>query len=46
MTDEQIEAIIQRGGLAVGKSVLMPANADLGEERIHELRRYVRTLGQ
>lgn len=44
VTDEQIETIIQRGGTAVGKSVLMPANADLGEERIRELRRYVREL--
>lgn len=44
VTDSQIETIIQRGGLAVGKSVLMPANPDLQEERVRELRQYVREL--
>lgn len=46
VTDEQIEAIIRRGGLSVGKSVLMPANPDFDDERIRELRRYIRSLGK
>lgn len=46
VTDEQIEAIIRRGGLSVGKSVLMPANPDFDDELIRELRRYIRSLGK
>jgi len=46
VTDEQIEVIIRRGGLSVGKSMLMPANPDFDDERIHELRRYIRGFGE
>lgn len=46
VTDEHIEVIIRKGGLSVGKSVLMPANPDFDDVRIHELRRYIRSLGK
>lgn len=46
VTDEQIEAIIHRGGLSVGKSVLMPANPDLSDARIRDLRLYIRSLSK
>lgn len=46
VTDEEIEAIIRRGGLSVGKSVLMPANPDFDDDRIRELRLYIRSLGR
>ena len=45
VTDQDIETIVRRGGLAVGKSVLMPAHPDFDEERIRELRQLVRSLG-
>jgi hypothetical protein len=46
VTDEHLETIIRRGGLAVGKSVLMPANPDFDDTRVRELRVYVRKLGE
>lgn len=45
ITDQDIETIIRRGGLPVGKSVLMPANPDFDDERIRDLRRLVRSMG-
>ena len=45
VTDDHIEAIIERGGLAVGKSALMPPNPDLaGKPVVHGLRAYIRSL--
>jgi mono/diheme cytochrome c family protein len=45
VTDQDIETIIRRGGVSVGKSVLMPANPDFDEDRIREMRLLVRSLG-
>lgn len=47
VSDEYIEKIIVGGGAAVGKSVLMPANADLGgkPEVVAVLRMKVRSFG-
>ncbi len=45
VTDQEIETTVRRGGLSVGKSLLMPAHADLDEERIRELRQLVRSFG-
>lgn len=45
VTDQDIETIIRKGGLAVGKSVLMPGNPDLDDERVRELRQQVRAFG-
>lgn len=46
VSDEEIETIIRKGGPAVGKSPLMPANPDLQNkpEVIHALRAVVRGL--
>jgi mono/diheme cytochrome c family protein len=47
VTDEHIEQIIVGGGTAVGKSPLMPANADLRTKPdvVRALRALVRNLG-
>ncbi len=45
VSDQDIENIIRRGGLSVGKSMLMPANPDFDDDRIRQLRLYVRSLG-
>ncbi len=47
VTDQQIEDVILKGGAAVGKSQLMPANPDLGEKPavVTELRKLVRGFG-
>lgn len=46
ISDDAIEAIIQRGGAAVGKSPLMPPNPDLADrpEVVKALRAHVRGL--
>lgn len=41
-SDEAIEAIIEKGGSAVDKSLLMPPNLDLSDETIKGLRILVR----
>jgi mono/diheme cytochrome c family protein len=48
VTDEHIEQIIVGGGVAVGKSPLMPANADLRTKPdvVKALRALVRNLGR
>jgi mono/diheme cytochrome c family protein len=45
-SDEQIERIIRQGGLAVGKSILMPPNPDLSADQARALRIYIRDLGR
>ena len=47
VTDEQIEKIIVNGGAAVGKSTMMPANADLASkpEVVKALRATIRGFG-
>jgi mono/diheme cytochrome c family protein len=45
VTDEHIEKTIERGGLAVGKSPLMPPHPDLaGKPVVKALRKYIRTM--
>jgi mono/diheme cytochrome c family protein len=44
VSDSDIENIIRRGGVGVGKSMLMPANPDFDDEQIRELRLHVRSL--
>lgn len=48
VTDEHIEKIIRFGGGAVGRSVAMPANPDLGgkPEVLTALRQYIRNLAR
>ena len=46
VSDQDIENIIRRGGVSVGKSMLMPANPDFDDERIREMRLHVRSLGE
>jgi len=45
-TDAAIEAIIKRGGHAMGKSPMMPPNPDLDDAKVRALRAYVRELGR
>jgi mono/diheme cytochrome c family protein len=45
VTDQHIEMAIERGGLAVGKSPLMPPNPDLvGKPVVKGLRAFIRSL--
>ena len=48
VTDEHIEQIIKGGGVAVGKSPMMPANPDLNDKPqvVQALRAMVRGLGK
>ncbi|MBF5045746.1 MULTISPECIES: cytochrome c [Myxococcaceae] len=47
VTDEHLERVITGGGLAVGKSVLMPPSPDLrGRPELAALRAYVRSLAK
>jgi len=48
VTDEHIEKIIQYGGIAVGKSPMMPGNPDLisKQDVVKALRAKVRALGE
>lgn len=48
VTDAAIEKIILEGGVAVGKSPLMPPNPDLADQKavVAELRALVRKLGR
>lgn len=45
-SDEAIERIIREGGLAVGKSPLMPPNNDFNAEAAKKMRIYIRSLGR
>ncbi|MBL8602319.1 MAG: cytochrome c [Myxococcales bacterium] len=45
-TDAQLEDVIRRGGLAVGKSPLMPASPDLVPSQMAELVRFIRAAGR
>lgn len=46
-TDQDLEAVILHGGLARGKSLLMPPwEGILGEKEVHDLLAYIRSLGR
>ena len=44
--DESIDQIIREGGRAMGKSMMMPGNPDLGENDVQALRAYVRRMSR
>lgn len=46
VTDDYLEKVISGGGVAVGKSPLMPAAADLKKEQVSALRALIRSFAK
>ncbi len=44
LSDEHLFKVIKQGGAAVGKSPIMPPQADLSSQQIHDIIAFVRSL--
>jgi mono/diheme cytochrome c family protein len=44
LANEHISKVIKQGGAAVGKSPLMPPQADLNDQQVRDVVRFVRSL--
>ena len=44
LSNEHLFKVVKQGGTAVGKSPIMPPQADLGDQQIHDIVIFVRSL--
>ena len=44
LTHDHLAKVIKNGGVAVGKSQIMPAHADLSDQQVEDVVAFVRTL--
>jgi mono/diheme cytochrome c family protein len=44
LANDHLFKVIKQGGVAVGKSPIMPPQADLSEQQIHDIMAFVRSL--
>jgi cytochrome c551/c552 len=44
LSDEQLFKVIKQGGTAVGKSPIMPPQADLSDKQVQDMIAFVRSL--